>query len=240
MTRDGFLTADRPQLEGGKAAQGSLLDPPTRDRLYTHRFPGAHSRSQVEGALAIAFGSLPAVVRTGQPLAFSIVVDNRRSGHKMPTGSADLRLLWIEVTARSGDRIIAVPPRVRATGGYGYAGSGELDASLLRGDVPDGCRIYRAVFFDASGKQTLSSYDAIRVVWDNRLEAGEKRVEPYELVLPTVAARSVRIEARLVYLSYPSALARRFEVAPAAPVEVATATAELRVAPGTAAEAPSL
>lgn len=230
MTRDGFFSEGGARFEEGKAAEGSLLNPPVRGRLYTHRFPGAHSASQVEGAIGLAFAKVPERARPGQPVAFTLHIDNHRTGHKMPTGSADLRLLWLEVTAQIGKTTVTVPAKVKAIGGYGIAGGGELDAELLAKDVPAGSRIYRAIFFDPNGKQTLSSYDALRVVWDNRLEAGEKRAEQYELVLPAEAAGPVRLAARLVYLGYPTAFATRMEVPPAKPVEVASATATVEVA----------
>ncbi len=229
MTRDGFLVAGRPQFESGQASENRLVNAPVRGRLYTHRFPGAHSTSQVEGALGVTFQKAPAEARAGQTVAFSVAVDNHRSGHKMPTGSADLRLLWLEVTARIGDRTVRVPARVKALGGYGVAGAGEEDPLILGDDVPAGSRIYRAVFFDADRKQTLASYDAVQAVWDNRLGPGEIRVEPYELAIPDAASGTVRLEARLVYLSYPTAFARRMEVAPSKPVDVAVTAAEVAV-----------
>ena len=42
-------------------------------------------------------------------MTIDVTVDNSRTGHSMPSGSADLRLLWLEVTARIGDRILALP-----------------------------------------------------------------------------------------------------------------------------------
>ncbi len=231
MTRGGFLVGGRPQLESGKAAEGGLLNAPLHGRLYTHRFPGAHSESQVEGALGVAFSKPPAQVRAGQTVALSVTVDNHRTGHKMPTGSADLRLLWLEVTARIRDKVIAVPARVKALGGYGVAGAGELDETLLAGDVPPGSRIYRAVFFDADKRQTLASYDAVQVVWDNRLGSGEQRLEPYELAIPADLSGPIRLQARLVYQRYPTSFAKRMEVAAPKPVQVAVATVDLEVIP---------
>lgn len=230
MTRDGFLSAGGGRFDSGKAAEGSLFKAPVRDRLYTHRFPGAHSRSQVEGAIGLAFAQAPKRARAGEPITFSISVDNHRTGHRMPTGSADLRLLWLEVVARWRGKSVGVPATVKALGGYSTAGSGEMDERLLGKEVPPGSRIYRAIFFDAEGKQTLLSYDALRIVWDNRLEAGEKRNEAYELVVPADAAGPLRLEARLVYLAYPTSFALRWEVPAAQPVEVANAAAEIDVA----------
>jgi hypothetical protein len=234
MTRDGFLSEDgKPAHESGKAAEESAyIRAPVRDKLYTHRFPGAHSRAQVEGAIRIGFAHLPPQARPGDKVGISLVVDNHRAGHRMPTGSADLRLLWIEVTARAGANRWMVPATSKAKGGYGVAGDGDRDETLLGKDVPAGSRLYRAIFFDERNEQTLSSYEATRVVWDNRLEPGERRTEPFELELPKGVTGPIQLEARLVYLSYPSALARKMSVAAAEPVEVARATAELPVVAG--------
>ncbi len=231
MTRNGFLTADAVSHESGKAAEMSMGTAPVRGRLHTHRFPGAHSRSQVEGAIGLSFLKVPKNAAAGQPIAFTIVVDNHRTGHKMPTGSAELRLLWLEVSASYGKKTVLVPATVKALGGYGTAGSGDDDSQLLGTDVPPGSRMYRAVFFDESSRQTFSSYDALRIVWDNRLDSGEKRVEPYAFAVPEDAGGPMRIQARLVYLSYPTAFAKQFEVAPAEPVEVGSAAATVEVAP---------
>jgi len=240
MTRGGFLVAGRPEFEGGKAAEGGLINAPVRGRLYTHRFPGAHSQSQIEGAITVSFSKAPAQARAGQPIALAVRVDNHRTGHKMPTGSADLRLLWLEVTARLRDKVIQVPAKVKALGGYGVAGAGEMDETLLAGDVPAGSRIYRAVYFDADRRQTLASYDAVAIVWDNRLDSGEERAEPYELVVPVDAAGTMQLQARLVYQPYPTSFAKRMEVAAPKPVEVAAAiaTVEIAPAPGRAPKAP--
>lgn len=231
MTRGGFLVAGRPQYESGKAAEGGLINAPLRGRLYTHRFPGAHSASQVEGAITLSFPKPPAQARAGQTIAFTVSVDNHRTGHKMPTGSADLRMLWLEVTARVRDRVIPVPARVKALGGYGVAGAGEQDETLLGSDVPAGSRMYRAVFFDADKRQTLASYDAVQVVWDNRLGSGEQRSEPYELAIPADASGPLRLEARLVYQSYPTSFAKRMEVAPAKQIQVAAAATDVELIP---------
>jgi hypothetical protein len=231
MTRDGFLAAGRPQFETGKSADNALISAPIRGRLYTHRFPGAHSKAQVEGAIKLAFQRPPKDARAGQTLAFALAVDSHRTGHKMPTGSADLRLLWIELTATVGGRTVPVPAKVKALGGYAVAGAGEMDDTLLAGDVPTGSRMYRAVFFDAERKQTLASFEATQIVWDNRLEPGEARVEPYELAIPADASGTIRLQARLLYQAYPTSLAKRMEVPAPKPVEVAVATADVEVVP---------
>jgi len=227
MTRDGFLVEGRSRHEAGIAAEGSLIRARSRDKLYTHKFPGGYALSQVEGAIGIAFDKVPERARAGEAITFSISVDNHRTGHKMPTGSTDLRLLWLEVTARAGSKTWPVPLRVKALGGYAVAGTGEWDGALLGQDVPAGARVYRQVFWDERNEQTLASYEATRIVWDNRLEAGERRTERYDFDVPADATGPLRFEARLVYLAYPTAFAKRMDVAAAKPSLVASASADV-------------
>jgi hypothetical protein len=103
------------------------------------------------------------------------------------------------------------------------AGTTTLDEDL-GDDVPSGSRIYRAVFVESDGTPTFSSYQATRVSFDNRLEAGEVRTEMYRFVIPWHARESVQLIARLSYLAYPAGFAARLGVARAVPVTVATTT----------------
>lgn len=212
MTRDGLVRAAAIGSEGFVR--------------YTHRFPGAHSQSIVEGAIRLEIA--PASQRGGQRrLSFQVAVDNRKSGHRMPTGSTDLRLLWLDVTARAGDLVLPVPV---SGAGLGVAGQAKEDAKFLGKDVPVGSRIYRAIFLDGAGKQTLQSWDAVKIGFDNRLPAGMIVKESYELDLPKEVHGPVRIEAKLRYLAYPSWFGGLMDLAASPVIDVATASAEL---PGT-------
>lgn len=213
MTRDGLVRASAIGSEGFVR--------------YTHRFPGAHSQTQVEGAIRLEI--TPGSISKGaaRRLSFQVTVDNGKSGHRYPTGSTDLRLLWLEVSARVGDRVLPIP----ANGsGDAVAGSAREDARILGKDVPSGSRIYRAIFQDAKGKQTLESWDAEKVAFDNRLPAGAAVKESYVIDLPKDASGPVRIEARLRYLSYPSSFASLMDLAALAPVDVANASVEMGAA----------
>jgi hypothetical protein len=210
MTRDGLVRAAAIGSEGFVR--------------YTHRFPGAHSGSQVEGAVALAIAPAPAEKGAGRRVAFRVAVDNRKSGHKLPTGSTDLRLLWLEVVARSGDRQIPVP----VTGsGFGLAGQAKEDAKALGKDVPPGSRIYRAIFLDDAGKQTFESWDAVRIGFDNRLPAGQIVVEEYALDVPKDVKGPLQIQAKLRYLPYPTSFGTLMDLATQPPVDVASATLEV-------------
>ncbi len=222
MNVRGFLTAGEPVYESGKAAHMRLGYSPYRGRLYTHRFPGAHSRTQVTGALTLDMETAEPAARPGSEITINIYVDNSRTGHKMPSGSAELRLLYLDLNAYSGNKTVSVPAATRTTGMYDVAGKGRFDDSVLGSGFPAGRRIYRAVCIDKSGRQTLSSYDAVKIVFDNRLNAAEVRKETYRFKIPEDAKGILSLTARLYYLSYPAAFAGRLGLPEAEAVEIAS------------------
>jgi len=214
MNVDGFLTAGQPRFSSGKAAKMTIGNAPERERLYTHQFPGAHSRTQVEGAIALTIEVKPS--ESEGTITIEITVDNARTGHSMPSGSADLRLLWLEVKAGAEGRLTALPadasahdvPNQKAL--YSIAGYGVFDTLLLGPEIPKGSRIYRAIFADESGRATLDSYDAVEKLFDNRLKAAETRKELYQLIVPGQLESDLLIEATLKYLPYSSTFTSRF------------------------------
>jgi len=210
MNVDGFLTAGKPRFSSGKAANMSLGRSPERARLYTHEFPGAHSKTQVEGALELLIKATPMDASQNRTVAIDVTVDNSRTGHSMPSGSADLRLLWLEVTAHMGDRILALPAAAAESAvttdssSHSIAGSGSFDSRLIGPEIPKGSRVYRAIFADAKGQATLNSYDAVAKLFDNRLKSAEKRRESYQFTIPEGVKGDLTIEATLKYLPYSS------------------------------------
>jgi hypothetical protein len=208
MNVDGFLTAGKPRFSSGKAASMSLGRSPERARLYTHQFPGAHSKTQVEGAIELLIKATP--MDESHTVTIDITVDNSRTGHSMPSGSADLRLLWLEVTAHIGDHILAVPAGDAESAvttdsiAHSIAGYGNFDTLLIGPEIPKGSRVYRAIFTDAKGQATLNSYDAVAKLFDNRLKSAEKRRESYQFTIPEGVKGDLSIEATLKYLPYSS------------------------------------
>jgi hypothetical protein len=235
MNVDGFLTAGKPRFSSGKAAAMTLGSAPQRERLYTHQFPGAHSKTQIEGAITLAIEANPLQELQRRTLAIDVTVDNSRTGHSMPSGSADLRLLWIEVLVRIGDgpagqpAVLLEPEASGESGAYAIAGRGKFDSLLLGPEVPKGSRIYRAVFTDGEGQATLDSYDAVAKLFDNRLKAAEKRKESYQCTIPEGAKGDITIKATLKYLPYSSTFTDRLGIP--LPEAVVVAQREISLGP---------
>jgi hypothetical protein len=235
MSVDGFLTAGKPKFASGKAADMTIGSAPQRERLYTHQFPGAHSKTQIEGAIALGIEAIPPSEVQNHKLAINVTVDNSRTGHSMPSGSADLRLLWMEVVVRIGDEPIGQPAVIADaeslddSSAYSLAGRGRFDSILLGPEVPKGSRIYRALFANGAGQATLDSYTAVAKLFDNRLKAAEKRTESYQFIIPEGAKGGITIKATLKYLPYSSTFTARFGLPLPEPVIVAQR--EIRLGP---------
>jgi hypothetical protein len=230
MSKDGVLVGGG-RYDSGRASLDALSNAPDRERIWSHRFPGIHSGAPVEGAVGLRLSDVPPAVTAGRPFTLFVTVDNSRTAHALPTGSADLRLLWLEVTARIGGRTEVLPAENVARGTWAAVGENSEDALVLGGDVPPGSRLYRAVFLDRLRRQTLASFDAVSIAFDNRLQAGERRRESYTLSVPRDATAPIEIVARLRYRAFPTALARELDVTPPDVVEVARATARIAVEP---------
>ena len=223
MNAQGFLTGGMPVYESGEAARLNV-GAPYRVRLYTHRFPGAHSRTQVSGAITLKIETPGAAVSPGDEMTVEVIVDNSRTGHKMPSGSAELRVMVLELRAETGARVIPVPARsMMGSRGHDLAGEGEFDKLVLRDDVPEKSRLYRAVCVDKSGTQTLFPFDASLIIFDNRLKASEVRRETYSFSVPGNAKGAMKFIASLRYIQYPPSFAEKVGVPASVPIEIAAA-----------------
>ncbi len=229
MNVEGFLMAGKPAYEAGKAAYMTVGKAPYREKLYTHHFPGAHSRTQVASALTINIETEKSVFAPGDEIIIRILVDNSKTGHKMPSGSADLRLLWIDINAYAGDRIIPVTAEPALESQYDVTGRGVFDQEILGDDIQRGKRIYRAIFVDNAGKQTLSSYNATKIIFDNRLNAAEIRKETFRFKIPEGFEGTLSLTAAMKYLPYPGSFAKRLGLPKPEAVEVAVSKKDIRI-----------
>lgn len=222
MNSNGFLTAGKPVFESGRASQNSLTHSPDRRRLYTHRFPGAHSESQVKGAIKLYIQVESAALAPGKEAVITVLVDNSKSGHKLPTGTAELRLVYLELYAEAGDRIIPLPASSSHPEMLDVSGRSTYDREILGEGFPQGRRLYRAVCVDSAGQQTLYSFDTEKIVFDNRLAADEVRKEFFTFSVPEGSGPKLSLIAKLYYLRYPEPFAEKLGIAKTISIELAT------------------
>jgi hypothetical protein len=230
MSVDGFLTAGEATYESGRAATMTLGSAPFRGRLYTHRFPGAHSRSQVVGALTLAIETDKDAVDPGDEVEIRVLVDNSRTGHKMPSGSPELRLLLLDLRAHYGGLSVPIPiTPSKESESCGVSGYSQCKGQILEDEMLPGSRVYRALYADSGGSRTLASYHAAEILFDNRINATEIRKETYKFVIPENAEGLLTLTAKLFYLSYPRSFSESLGLGVQEPVEIATGNKELVV-----------
>lgn len=235
MSKDGFLHNGTAEFASGAAASINIgfvaRKQKEHDRLYSHSFPGAHSKSQQRAALLLDFRFGARTLDAGGLIPFVVLVDNRRTGHKMPSGSSDLRFMWLVVTATALDGTVIpfFPHASTADADYSIAGASPDDAAILGDDVPAGSRLYRAVLVNAAGRQSLFQYDAVKMAFDNRLAAKEIRRESYYLMPPPAFSGEVTLEASLYYKSAPGSFTKRMQVPDFTPVLVTTKKKQITI-----------
>jgi hypothetical protein len=230
MSEFGRLVAGTPLFESGHAAHMTVGTAPERERLFNHRFPGMHTAKQLAGAVTLTIETEPRSCSPGQPLTIAVLLTNATAGHRLPTGSADLRQMWLTLEADLGKKVVPISATAAAgSDGFDVAGKGRFDGEILGADIPAGSRLYRTVFLDALDHQTLRSYDATRMVFDNRLDPLETRRETYRFVVPASASGEIVVRARVNYLAYPSSFAARLGVPPAQRVEIASTNQVVRI-----------
>ncbi|MDD2364744.1 MAG: multiheme c-type cytochrome [Desulfuromonadaceae bacterium] len=220
MNKNGFLRGGISDYEQGEAAFVNVgfmeVKQERHEKLYNHSFPGAHSANQLIDAVPLDIQTDLAPPDSDGRFNFKLIVNNERSGHKMPSGSSDLRFMWLEVTAVAADGRkfpVALKQEITAEeNDYSIAGSSRGDAEILQSDVPTGSRLYRAVMTNSSGRQSLFQSDVVKNDFDNRLNASEIRTEIYTLQLPEGFSGEINLEARLYYRRSPSSFAKRLRI----------------------------
>ncbi len=230
MNIEGFISDTVPVFESGRATPvTNILRPPHREELHTHSFPGAYTVGQLSGSVKLEIG-LKRTASPGEELVLIVIVDSRRSGHKLPTGATPLRLLWLEVEVAGAGRTVQIKadPRSLREAPFDVSGSGAWDAEIIGDSVPPDNRLYRKIFLDKDGKQTIYFIDAVEVAFDNRLEAATMRAERYSFRAPAEKSEYT-INATLKYLAYPKVFARELGVEEATVIVVARETKKLQV-----------
>jgi PGF-CTERM protein len=169
---------------------------PYRDNVYTHYFVGGnaavtgvmgsevHQKMAEERLKSAATLALDAEMKDNEA-EITVEVTNVGAGHKLPTGLAEARQVWIEIL-------------VNDASGKGIYHSGGLDSE---GEVDPDAVIYHVVLGDASGNPTMKVWEAESILFDNRILPKETRIEKYNFAIPDVVKGPITIEAKLNYRS---------------------------------------
>jgi hypothetical protein len=170
-----------------QAGPGVLAEGETEyDDVRTHFFRGAHSPSRLAGAVELALVPAADAVNPGGELRLDAVVTNAKAGHRIPTGSAEERVVWlhVEATDASGRVHHLTVDRKGFEGedftiarddAFAYQDIGDIrglaDFGGLKrdGDVPAGDRIFRLPYLDPQGRMTISQWNTASFGPDYRL-----------------------------------------------------------------------
>lgn len=160
---------------------------PERDNIYRMTFAGAQvalGNAQRATALLQSAAEIemeaPDVVSAGSGAEVVVMVTNVGAGHYLPTGSTDLRQMWLSVAV--------------------------VDDSGTETEL--GKRVFGTEFKDAKGKHPVEIQDAVGVAKDDRIPPMDSITETYTIALPN-GIEAAQLRARLLYKSVPDELAKR-------------------------------
>jgi hypothetical protein len=196
-----------------------------RDDIAHHVFHGPHFHNKLAGSVDLALYTKNREVAPGSVIKIRANLFNGKVGHYIPSGSAEERMLWLEVKATDGrDYSTFLPVDRKGFSGeeytiadakaMAYQAMGEImevegyKGISRDGNVPDGARIYRRPFFDPKGRMTICQwYTAKNTDVDYRIGPRETKVETYTWTVPEdFSAQSVTITATLYYSLVPSSV----------------------------------
>lgn len=224
-----------PPAAGRSASMGSPL-PDVRQ----HLFHGAHDPGKLAGVAEVRIHPEVREAEPGETIRLVATVVNAKAGHRIPSGSAEERVLWMEVVAKDakgkswrlpvdrkgfeGEQYTIADPAALAYQDIGEIKSIDGFAGLERdGDVPAGSRIFRLPYLDPKGRMTICQWGTAKFATDYRLAPLAAVNESYTWKLPDDAAPGpLTVTATIRYSRLVSSVAKFLKV-PAeeyAPVEV--------------------
>jgi len=210
----------------GRSARMAAEHPDVRQ----HLFHGAHDPGKLAGVAEVRIHPETREAEPGDPVKLTAVVVNAKAGHKIPSGSAEERVLWLHVEARDAKGKV-YPLRVDRKGfegeeytiadskAFAYQDIGEIKdiagfAGLPRdGMVPDGDRIFRMPYFDPKGRMTIAQWNTARLGTDYRLAPLQAVTETFSWTLPAaIPPGPVTVTARIWYSRLVSSVAEFMKV----------------------------
>ena len=185
-----------------------------KDDVKVHYFAGANhflsglkSKKNEDQTLQLLRTSAKLDVNIKKDGTVDVGVENVGAGHHLPTGVADFRELWLDITIkdRSGKIVFE---------------SGKLKED---GDLDEDARPFMKIFGDKYGKPAgLAFWKYEKLLSDTRIPAGKRRIETYqiedinELQYPLTAI--VKLNFRVYPQWVTNAVQKRFPKLPNPPV----------------------
>lgn len=235
-------TCHMPKAEGKNA----IIAPETR-MIAQHLFHGAHDPGKLRGVIEMRMHPNQREAHPGEPVVFSLQLHNAKAGHKVPSGSAEERVLWVHVEALDAEgKVYHLPVDKKGFPGEEYTIASEALAyqdmgvplgipdfpGIRREDLPLGDRIFRLPYLDPQGRMTIMQWNTASFGPDYRIGPRETRVETYTWTIPNdIPAGKVTVKAALYYQKLPRPVQQFLQVPAeeAEPVLVNTAETYIEV-----------
>ncbi len=213
-----------PPAEGKVASMGENL-PDVRQ----HLFHGAHDEGKLKGSVEVRINPNVLEAEPGETVKFTAVIVNAKAGHKIPTGSSEERVLWLNVEAKDKKgKVYHIPVDKKGFPQEEYTISSDVMAyfdigeikdikdfkGLKRdGDVPVGDRIFRLPYFDPKGRMTICQWNTASIGVDYRLEPLKAKIETYTFKIPeNIPEGDVIVTARVYYSRLVSSVAKFLKI----------------------------
>ena len=193
-----------------------------------HFFHGAHDPGKIRGAIELRIHPDTRQAEPGLPVKFTVLLYNTKAGHKIPTGSAEERMLWLHVEATDAKgNVYHLPVDKKGFAGEEYTIAANtlayqdmgipLDIADFKGiqrdGVPVGDRIFRLPYLDPQGRMTIMQWNTASQAVDYRIGPRETKVETFTWQLPdTIAPGPLVVKATLNYQKLPTPIVEFLEV----------------------------
>jgi len=200
-----------------------------RDDVRQHLFHGAHDAGKLAGSVEVRVHPEEREVEPGDPVRLTAVVVNAKAGHKIPSGSAEERVVWLHVEARDAKGNVHALPvdrkgfpdeayTISDPKALAYQDLGDIRglagfAGVPRdGLVPAGDRIFRLPYFDEQGRMTIAQWNTARLGHDYRLAPLAAVSETYSWSPPDLPPGPVTVTATVYYSRLVSSVAEHLKV----------------------------
>ncbi len=196
----------------GRSAQLAKV----QNDVSQHLFHGAHSPSKLRGAIELRMHPDMREVEPEETVVITVQAFNHKAGHKIPSGSAEERQLWLTVMAYdAAGKAYHLPVDKKGFPGEAYTlSSNELAyqdigmmmdlpdfKGLARDDLPyEGDRVFRLPYFDPQGRMTIAQWHTASLGTDYRIGPRETKIEKYTWELPEdIPEGNVKLVAEINY-----------------------------------------
>ncbi|MFP4547183.1 MAG: multiheme c-type cytochrome [Fidelibacterota bacterium] len=180
-----------------------------------HVFLGAHNPAKLRGAIEISMHCDQLQVPYDGIVRVQVELFNAKAGHKIPTGSVEDRILWLDVTAtdEAGNEY-HLPVDKKGFDGEEYTIAADELAytdmgiplgkkdfkGVQRDGIPAGNRIFRMPYFDQNGVMTIMQWNTRSLGVDYRIGPRETKIESFTWEMPhDIAFGKVKVRASLNY-----------------------------------------